>query len=32
VRSNARFLWTTLALLVAFGERRLQGLPAARGG
>jgi len=24
-RTNARFLWTTLALLVAFGERRLRG-------
>ena len=26
VRSNARFLWATIALLVAFGERRLRGL------
>jgi O-antigen ligase len=24
VRTNARYLWTTLALLVAFGERRLR--------
>jgi O-antigen ligase len=27
VRSNARFLWSTLALLVAFGERRLRSAP-----
>ena len=25
VRTNARFLWATIALLVAFGERRLRG-------
>ena len=24
VRTNARFFWTTIALLVAFGERRLR--------
>lgn len=30
-RTNARFLWTTLALLVAFGERRLREESESRG-
>jgi hypothetical protein len=27
VRTNARFLWAVVALLVAFGERRLRSAP-----